>query len=106
MQDNITQLFKAFADPTRREIFHALVVAASAMPIVQVAANFNMSRQGVTKHIKTLESAGLVAISAHGRERFCTATPAPLQEIEKWIGTYDKFWNSSLDNLENFLDND
>ena len=104
MQDNITSLLKAIADPTRREIFHALVVAATSLPIMQVATNFNISRQGVTKHIKILENAGLVTITAQGRERFCAATPTPLREIDKWISTYDKFWDNSLNNLESFLD--
>ena len=53
MQDKITQLFKAIADPTRREIFHALVIATSALSITQISNQFDMSRQGVTKHIKT-----------------------------------------------------
>ena len=62
MQDNITKLFKAIADPTRRDIFHALVIATSALSITQISNQFEMSRQGVTKHIKTLQDAGLVYI--------------------------------------------
>ena len=53
MQDNITKLFKAIADPTRRDIFHALVIATSALSITQISNQFEMTRQGVTKHIKT-----------------------------------------------------
>ena len=85
MQDNITKLFKAIADPTRREIFHALVIASTTIPITQIANDFKMSRQGVTKHIKTLESAGLISIESLGRERYCNANPKPLKEVNKWL---------------------
>ncbi len=62
MQDKITKLFKAIADPTRRDIFHALVIATSALSITQISNQFDISRQGITKHIKTLEESGLVNI--------------------------------------------
>lgn len=105
MQDKITKLLKAIADPTRREIFHALVVAAAALPITQISNQFEISRQGITKHIKTLEEAGLVQISNKGRERFCKADPKPLQEVNKWLKMYEGFWEDSLSNLQSYLDN-
>ncbi len=104
MQDKLTKLFKAVADPTRREIFHALVIATSALSISQISNQFDMSRQGITKHIKTLEEAGLVSIQINGRERYCNATPKPLKELHKWMAFYEGFWNDSLDNLGDFLD--
>ncbi|MEM7086076.1 MAG: metalloregulator ArsR/SmtB family transcription factor [Bacteroidota bacterium] len=103
MQDKITKILKAIADPTRREIFHALVVAASALPITQISGQFQMSRQGVTKHIKTLEEAGLVNITSQGRERYCTADVKPLQEVNKWMKFYEQFWGDALGNLEDYL---
>ncbi|WP_353780073.1 metalloregulator ArsR/SmtB family transcription factor [Winogradskyella sp. 3972H.M.0a.05] len=103
MQDRVTKLFKAIADPTRREIFHALVVASTALSITQIASDFAMTRQGVTKHIKTLEDAGLIYINNVGRERFCNADPKPLKEVDKWLQSYSKFWDDKLDNLEKFL---
>ncbi len=104
MPDNITKLFKAVADPTRREIFHALVVAASALSISQISNKFEMSRQGVTKHIKTLEEAGLVMIHTRGRERYCFPDIRPLKEINKWLRFYEQFWDDSLQRLEDYLD--
>jgi len=104
MQDNITRVFKAIADPTRREIFHALVIASSALSITQISSQFEMSRQGVTKHIKTLEDAGLVAIDTQGRERFCKANAKPLKELNTWMQFYEQFWEDSLDNLGSYLD--
>jgi len=103
MQDKITRLFKAIADPTRRDIFHALIIATSALSITQISNQFDISRQGVTKHIKTLEKAGLVEIDSIGRERFCNAKVEPLKEVDKWLKFYSQFWGNSLDNLENYL---
>ncbi len=104
MQDKITRILKAVADPTRREIFHALVVA-TALPITQISNQFDISRQGVTKHIKTLENAGLVQISTKGRERFCYADVKPLKEVNKWLKFYEQFWSTALGDLGSYLDN-
>ena len=104
MQDKITRLFKAIADPTRRDIFHALVIATSALSITQISNQFEMTRQGVTKHIKTLEEAGLVYINSQGRERFCNANPKELQEVNKWIKFYEQFWDDKLSSLGDYLD--
>ncbi len=104
MQDKITKIFKAIADPTRREIFHALVVASTALPITQISNQFDISRQGVTKHLKTLEDAGLVQINTKGRERFCYADTNPLKEVNQWIKFYEQFWDGALNNLSNYLD--
>ena len=103
MQDKITKLFKAIADPTRRDIFHALVLATSALSITQISNQFEISRQGITKHIKTLEDAGLVYINTQGRERFCNANAKPLKEVNKWVKFYEQFWDDKLQNLEDFL---
>lgn len=102
-QNKITKILKAIADPTRREIFHALVVAATAMPITQISGQFQMSRQGVTKHLKTLEDAGLVQIQSQGRERFCFADPAPLKSVNQWLKFYEQFWDDALQNLDSYL---
>ena len=105
MHNNINKLFKAIADPTRREIFHALVIATSALSITQITLQFEISRQGVTKHIKTLEDAGLIHIESLGRERFCSANPKPLQEINRWLAFYSNYWDNTLDSLDAYLDN-
>lgn len=104
MPTNINTLFKAIADPTRREIFHALIIASSALSITQISNQFAISRQGVTKHIKTLEKAGLVYIDSQGRERFCNANAKPLQELNKWLKFYEQFWDGKLKNLGDYLD--
>ncbi len=104
MQDKITRLFKAIADPTRRDIFHALVIASSALSISQISNQFDITRQGITKHIKTLEEAGLVHLENKGRERFCIVNANPLKELNKWLQFYEQFWDDSLQDLGNYLD--
>ena len=103
-KEKISKIFKAVADPTRREIFHILVVAGATMSLTQISVQFDMSRQGVTKHINLLEDAGLIKITGQGRERFCEANPTPLKEIKNWLAVYDKFWGDKLKDLGDFLD--
>jgi DNA-binding transcriptional ArsR family regulator len=105
MKFDIQQLFKALSDPSRLKIFHTLMIVSVALPIGRIATEFNMSRQGVTKHIKILEMAGLIKISNQGRERFCQANPFALEEFVKWLKVYDEFWNQSLSNLASYLEN-
>lgn len=104
-QQKVNKIFKAIADANRREIFHLLVVAGTAFSISQISEKFDISRQGVTKHVKLLEDAGLVKIEAKGRERFCIANPKQLQHVKDWIAFYDKFWDGKLKDLGDFLDN-
>lgn len=104
MQNNITNILKAIADPTRREIFHALVLTATAMSITNISSQFNITRQGITKHIKTLEEAGLVKIESKGRERYCYADAKPLEEVNKWLNFYERFWDDTLNKLDSHLD--
>lgn len=105
MQDKITRILKAIADPTRREIFHVLVVTATALPITEISKKFDISRQGVTKHLRVLEDAGLIGVSVKGRERYCMAEPKPLKEVNQWLKFYEQFWDDSLGNLSSYLDN-
>lgn len=104
MEDQFTKTLKALADPSRRKIFHTLIVLTTAMPITQIAAQFDISRQGITKHLKVLEAAGLVDIQTRGRERYCHANAMPLKELKTWLSFYEQFWTSSLDNLSSYLD--
>ncbi len=104
MQSRINKIFKAIADPTRREIFHVLVLATTALSITQIAGQFNISRQGITKHIMLLHDAGMLEIESIGREKYCQANLSALNEIRDWLAFYDKFWDESLKNLQDFLD--
>ncbi|MCH2449725.1 MAG: metalloregulator ArsR/SmtB family transcription factor [Gracilimonas sp.] len=91
-------VFQAIADPTRREIIDML--AGQSMPVNDVAANFDMSRPAISRHIKILNECGLVVIRKEGRKRYCHADPQKLQEVIEWTYRYRKFWNEKLDALE------
>ena len=80
-KERINSIFKAIADPTRREIFHLLMLASTALSLSQIAEQFDMSRQGITKHVKLLEEAGLIKTIERGRERFCEPNPTPLSKV-------------------------
>jgi DNA-binding transcriptional ArsR family regulator len=103
MSDFENRIFKAIADTTRREIFHLLDVG-SALSISQISNSFEISRQGVTKHIKVLEEAKMVELKTQGREKYIFAKPEALKEVKDWLAFYDKFWDDKLDSLGRFLD--
>ena len=103
MSEKRNKIFKAIADPTRREIFH-LLVFGSALSISQLSLEFDISRQGVTKHLKVLEDAEMVKIEQKGREKVCFAEAEALLEIKNWLSTYDKFWDDKLKDLGEHLD--
>ena len=104
-KQKINHIFKALADPTRRELFHLLVMASSALSLTQLADQVHMTRQGVTKHIKLLEAAGMVSSSEQGRERYCIADLSALNEMRDWVAYYDQFWDVALKRLDRFLAN-
>ncbi|MEQ8624247.1 MAG: metalloregulator ArsR/SmtB family transcription factor [Vicingaceae bacterium] len=96
------QIFKAIADPTRREIFHLLIMG-SALSITQLSSHFDISRQGITKHVKLLEEAKMVNLEKEGRERICYAQAKALKEVKEWLSFYDVFWDDKLSALEDHL---
>tara|TARA_B100000508_G_C11439096_1_gene267737 strand:- start:436 stop:756 length:321 start_codon:yes stop_codon:yes gene_type:complete len=103
MKLNTDRIFKAIADPTRREIFRLLVMG-SALSITQLSSHFEISRQGIRKHLQLLTEAEMVKIQKEGREQICYAEANSLQPIKDWISYYDKFWDNKLNSLEDYLD--
>lgn len=81
---NSYDTFKAIADKTRRDIYKILS-ERDGLTINQISDNFKISRQGITKHLKMLESSGLVKIEKYGRERKCYASKAPLNSVKEWV---------------------
>lgn len=94
-------VFKAIADPTRREIIN--LIAYERMNLNTVADKFDMSRPAVSKHIKILTQCGLLVIEQQGRERFCQANLGQLKEVTDWAEQYRQFWTQKLDALGDFL---
>ncbi len=97
----LNRVFHALADPTRRRILAQ--TAKRPQRVTALAESFAMSLNGVSKHIKVLEAAGLLLRRKEGREHHCRMDPRPLAEAEKFIQRHRKFWNQQLDSLEHFL---
>ncbi len=91
----------ALSDPTRRAIMTEL--GAGERRVSDVAAPFEMSLNAVSKHVKTLERAGLVRRRRVGREHFLTANPAAFERAAEWFDAQRKFWNARLDRLEHLM---
>jgi len=94
-------VYQAIADPTRREIINML--AHKSLNLNAVAENFDVSRPAISKHIKILTECGLVVINQVGRERYCEARLAKLNEVSDWVEKYREFWTKRLDALEDLL---
>lgn len=96
-------VFQAIADPTRREIIS--LVANRSLNLNAIAENFEMSRPAISQHIQILSECGLIVVHQKGRERYCEAQLQQLTEVADWVSQYRAFWNTKLDALEEFLDN-
>lgn len=98
---SLDSVFRALADPTRRAMLRSL--AAGERNIGELAAPYKMSFAAASKHVKVLESAGLVRRRVEGRRHICRIVPSPLAAVEKWLRYYEHFWNKRLDALEALL---
>jgi DNA-binding transcriptional ArsR family regulator len=98
---DLTQVFSAVADPTRRAILQALAERPST--ITEIAKPFPVSLNAVSKHVMVLERAGLVKREILGREHLCRLTPRPLREATQWLEHYREFWETRMDALETYV---
>ncbi|MEZ4661337.1 MAG: metalloregulator ArsR/SmtB family transcription factor [Caldilineaceae bacterium] len=98
---SLDQVFQALANPTRREILRLLALGEAT--VLEIAAQFDLSLNGVSKHLKVLEKAGLIQRDIQGRTHTCSLQAQPLQEAGAWIDFYRPYWNERLDALEDFL---
>lgn len=94
-------VFHALADPTRRAMLRAL--DEGELSVSRLAAPFSMSLAAASKHIRTLEQAGLIHRTIRGRTHLCRIETAPLAEAMEWLRRYERFWNERLDELERQL---
>jgi len=93
--------FQVIADPSRRYMLQLL--SKDSLTINSLAANFDMSRPAVSKHIRILHESGFITISDIGRERYCMLKQDGFNELQQWINYFDKFWISKLSKLEMLL---
>src|ERR1700681_3620398 len=90
-------VFRAIADPTRREILGLL--RGGRRTVGAIARNFRTSRPAISKHIRMLRSAGLVTTRKDGTARICQLNGNPLRAVNDWLRDYETFWDESLRNL-------
>jgi len=93
--DRLSTTFSALADPTRRAILARLVSGTAS--VTELAEPFQMSLPAVSKHLKVLERAGLVARSREAQWRRCRLEAGPLKDAADWLDRYRRFWEQSLD---------
>ena len=99
--DPLGNVLSAIADPTRRALVDRL--ARGPARVTDLAQPFDMSLAAVSKHLKVLESAGLVRRERHGREHVLSLDPAPLGEAARWLDHHTRYWTDRLDRLEAFF---
>jgi DNA-binding transcriptional ArsR family regulator len=99
--DRLSATFAALADPTRRAILARL--ATGEKSVGELAEPFEMSLPAVSKHLKVLESAGLIARGREAQWRPCRLEAAPLKDISSWVERYRRFWEESFDRLDTYL---
>ncbi|HEV3166466.1 MAG TPA: metalloregulator ArsR/SmtB family transcription factor [Isosphaeraceae bacterium] len=95
-------VFKAIADPTRREILRLL--RDGGRTVGGIASNFRTSRPAISKHLRLLRSAGLVVTRKNGTARICELNGKPLRAVNEWLRDYEAFWDENLRKLKKYVD--
>ena len=104
VEQRLDSTFGALADPTRRGMLASLALGEKS--IGELAEPFAMSFAGASKHVKVLEDAGLIARRKVGRTHLISIDAKPLEEAERWMRRWEKFWNNRLDRLEALIERD
>ncbi len=99
--DRLSATFAALADPTRRAILARLALGETS--VTELAQPFEMSLPAVSKHLKVLERAGLIARGREAQWRPCRIEARALKDVDAWLERYRRFWDESLDRLDAYL---
>jgi DNA-binding transcriptional ArsR family regulator len=99
--DRLSATLSALADPTRRGILARL--ATGEATVTELAEPYEMSMAAVSKHLKVLERAGLIARGRQAQWRPCRLDARPLRDVAGWLEHYRRFWDESLDRLDDYL---
>jgi DNA-binding transcriptional ArsR family regulator len=99
--DRLSTTFAALADPTRRAILARLMTGETS--VTELAEPFDMSLPAISKHLKVLERAGLIARSREAQWRPCRLEAGPMKDASDWLEHYRKFWEQSFDRLDDYL---
>jgi DNA-binding transcriptional ArsR family regulator len=97
-------IFRALADPTRREILSLL--RAGPLAVGELADNFRTSRPAISKHLRLLKSAGLVIAHQRGTANICELNARPLRTVNDWLRDYRDFWQDTLRDLKKYVEED
>ena len=101
MHDPLSTTLAALADPTRRAILARLTLGETS--VGELAHPFDMTLPAISKHLKVLERAGLIARGREAQWRPCRLEAAPLKDIASWVEHYRRFWEQSFDRLDDYL---
>jgi DNA-binding transcriptional ArsR family regulator len=101
MHDQISSTFSALADPTRRAILARLALGETS--VTDLASPFEMSMPAISRHLKVLEKAGLIARGREAQWRPCKLKAEPLKQAADWLDEYRRFWDESFDRLGQYL---
>ena len=104
VEKRLDATFQALSDPTRRGMLASLALGEKS--IGELGEPFAMSFAGAAKHVKVLETAGLIARRKAGRRQICTLQAEPLAEAERWLRQWEKFWSVRLDRLQAIIESD
>ena len=99
--DHLSSTFAALADPTRRAILARL--ASGEASVTELAEPFEMSMPAISKHLKVLERAGLIARGREAQWRPCRLEAAPLKDVAGWVEHYRRFFDESFERLDEYL---
>ncbi len=100
--DELSAVFAALADPTRRAILHRLTKGDAS--VAELASPFEISQPAISKHLKVLETAGLISRSRSATTRYSHIEVAPLKEATDYMEKYRRYWTSSFDKLDDALE--
>src|SRR5579885_2056602 len=103
--EQLDRTFFALSDPTRRAIISNLA-ARGTCTVLELARPFDMSLPAISKHLKLLENANLITREQQGRVHYLRLKSDPMREAEEWLSAYQRFWQSQLDSLEDYLANE
>jgi DNA-binding transcriptional ArsR family regulator len=101
MEDPLSVTFAALADPTRRAILARLALGEAT--VTELAAPFDMSLPGISKHLRVLQRAGLIEQGRQAQWRPCRLQPGPLRDVAVWVDQYRRHWEESFERLSDYL---
>ena len=96
-------VFEGLADPTRRRVVE-LLAEHNELPAGRIAEYFDMTRAGVSRHLRTLEDAGFVEVRVEAQRRLYRLNPEPFAELDAWLGLYRRIWGAKFASLRRHLE--